>query len=84
MNAPIRDARAEVRAALAQLAGENVAKVQDAWEWVDSLPVTGWALVAQMLGVGPSSPVPETEGNRAAEYLRTRYPNAVGEWGSLL
>lgn len=51
MNAPVRDLRAETRQRLAELAGADVVRMDDLFDWVDTLPAARWLYVAHLLGV---------------------------------
>lgn len=56
MSAPVRDLRAEVRAALAELAGADVVRIQDVWEWLDGLSADRLSFVSRLLGVTTDEP----------------------------
>lgn len=51
MSAPVRDLRAETRRRLASLAGADVVRMDDLFEWIDTLPAGKWLYVASLLGV---------------------------------
>lgn len=52
MSAPVvRDLRAETRRRLAEVAGTDVVRMDDLFDWVDTLPAARWLYVAHLLGV---------------------------------